>query len=150
MNPLGFESIQIADSLKHLWAHCPVDVSGDGLADLVYIYNNSSGGYLAYRQGQLEPGLWKEVIIAQAPPDSGLFAAGDMECGDMDGDGDVDVIVARHPGEWMDSGAPADLFWYENPDWTAHYIGQVPDAVKDVSVADFDNDGKTDLAVMTF
>lgn len=147
---MRFAERQIADSVVHLWAHVPADVTGDGIADLVYIFENSSGGYLAYRKGQKEPGMWKEHIIAQSPPDSGLFAAGDMECGDMDGDGDIDVIAARHPGEWVDAGASADLFWYENPSWTPHFIGTVPDAVKDVSVADFNNDQKTDLAVMTF
>ena len=147
---LQFEKHLIANSITHLWAHCPADLTGDGIADLVYINNNSSGGYLAYREGQKEPGLWQEIIIAQTPPDSGLFAAGDMECGDMDGDGDIDVIAVRHPGEGVDAGAPADLFWYENPGWDAHYIGRVPDAVKDVSVAHFDHDGKTDLAIMTF
>lgn len=147
---LSFEMREIADSVVHLWAHCPTDVTGDGIVDLVYIFENASGGYLAYREGQTEPGIWKEHIIAQTPPDFGLFAAGDMECGDMDADGDIDVIAVRHPGEWMDSGAPADLFWYENPSWKPHYIGQVPDAVKDVSVSDFNNDNKTDLAIMTF
>ena len=147
---LSFEMRTIADSVVHLWAHCPTDITGDGIADLVYIFENATGGYLAYREGQIEEGIWKEHIIAQTPPDHGLFAAGDMECGDMDGDGDIDVIAVRHPGEWMDASAPADLFWYENPNWEAHYIGQVPDAVKDVSVSDFNNDNKTDLAIMTF
>jgi hypothetical protein len=147
---LVFEQRQIADSLKHIWAHVPVDLSGDGIGDLVYIYENASGGYLAYRVGMQEPGIWKEVIIAQTPPDRGLFASGDMECGDMDGDGDMDVIAVRHPGEWIDAGADADLFWYENPSWTPHFIGTVPDAVKDVSVSDFNRDRRTDLAVMTF
>lgn len=147
---LSFEMRQIADSVSHLWAHSPVDVSGDGIVDLVYIYENASGGYLAYRVGQKEAGNWEEVIIAETPPDHGLFAAGDMECGDMDGDGDIDVIAVRHPGEWVDAGASADLFWYENPGWEAHYIGQVPDAVKDVSISDFNNDKLTDLAIMTF
>ena len=147
---LSFEMREIADSVVHLWAHCPTDVTGDGIADLVYIFENAAGGYLAYRIGQTEPGTWEEVIIAETPPDHGLFAAGDMECGDMDADGDIDVIAVRHPGEWQDAGAEADLFWYENPGWEAHYIGQVPDAVKDVSVSDFNNNNKPDLAIMTF
>lgn len=147
---LDFEMRTIADSVVHLWAHTPTDVTGDGIADLVYIYENATGGYLAYRTGKVESGIWEETIIAEAPPEWGKFAAGDMECGDMDNDGDIDVIAVRHPGEWKDSGAEADLFWYENPSWIPHFIGQVPDAVKDVSVADFNNDQKTDLAVMTF
>lgn len=149
-NELGFESDQIADSLIFLWSNCPADITGDGLADLVYIQNNASGGYVAYREGQTKPGIWKEHIIATAPPDSGLFAAGDMECADMDGDGDLDVFAVRHPGEWTDAGASADLFWYENPKWQVHYIGRIPDALKDVNLTDFDNDGLTDVAALTF
>ncbi len=149
-NELGFEQRKIVDSTEHWWAHCPVEITGDGIVDLVFIHKNSSGGYLAYYEGQQDTGLWKLNIIAEAPPTGGLFAAGDLECADMDGDGDIDVLGVKHPGEWIDASAPAEIFWYENPGWEPHTIGTVPDAVKDVSFGDFDQDGKMDLAVLTF
>ena len=51
---LHFKSSVIADSVELLWAHCPADVTGDGIADLVFINNNGSGGYLGYFKGQPE------------------------------------------------------------------------------------------------
>lgn len=44
---LSFETRKIVDGAKHWWAHCPVEINGDGITDLVYIHSNSSGGYLA-------------------------------------------------------------------------------------------------------
>ena len=147
---LTFKSRTIFDKAQHWWAHCPVDVSGDGIIDLVYIHSNSGGGYLAYLEGSTDTAFWEEVIIAETPPSGGLFASGDMECGDMDGDGDLDVLGIKHPGEWQDAAAEAEIYWYENPGWNPHLVGTVPDAVKDISLADFNKDGLLDMAVMTF
>jgi hypothetical protein len=149
-NELSFESRVIMDSALFLWAHCPADITGDGITDLVFIYNNARGGYLAYLEGQKSPGTWEEHLIAEKPPGGGLFAMGDMECADIDFDGDVDVLAAKHPGEWENSGEAAVIYWYENPGWVPHFIGKVPDAIKDVSLSDFNHDRKMDLAVMTF
>ena len=150
LKELSFESNQLVDDARWWWAVTIGDVTNDGLQDIVFIDFNSSGGYLAYKKGQKETGLWEEVRIADEPPTGGTFASGDLETGDMDGDGDEDVLAVKHTGEWDDAGAPAELFWYENPDWSAHTIGGVPDAVKDLSLADFNNDGMLDLAVLTF
>ena len=149
---LAFEQRKVVDSAKYWWAHTPADLTGDGIADLVFIDNNSAGGPIGYYQGQKDEGLWKRHIIAETPATGGLFAGGDLEAADIDGDGDTDVIAIKHPGEWTDAGATAELFWYENADgkWNSHAIGTVPDAVKDVSFEDFDNDGHLDLSVLTF
>lgn len=150
MNPMTFESRAIADSVNYWWALAIGDVDADGLMDAVYIDNNASGGYLAYRSGQRAGGAWKEIIIANEPPGGGTFASGDLETGDMDGDGDTDVLAVKHTGEWDEAGAPAEVFWYEAPDWTPHRVGDARGAVKDLSIADFDGDGRNDLAVLTF
>ncbi len=147
---LAFQSRLIFDEANHWWAHCPGEITGDGIMDLIYIHQNASGGHLAYLEGRTDSLPWTSHVIAEAPVSGGLFASGDLECGDIDFDGDTDLLAVKHPGEWQDAAAPAEIYWYKNPDWQPEYIGTVPDAVKDMSLADFNGDGKMDLAVMTF
>lgn len=148
--PLSFEASQIGDSLAYIWAHRPADITGDGIVDLVYINNNGYGGGLYYLQGQTTEGIWEKISIAEQAPGGGTFAQGDLECSDIDFDGDLDIIVAAHTGEWEDSKANSRIYWYENPSWEAHEIGEVPNFIKDVNLDDFNQDKKMDLAVMTF
>ncbi|MEM7571512.1 MAG: VCBS repeat-containing protein [Bacteroidota bacterium] len=148
--PPDFTPRKVADSLSFLWSYCTGDINADGLQDLVYIWNNANGGYLAYRTATQAEGIWPEVVVAAVPPTGGTFASGDLETGDMDGDGDIDILGVKHTGEWDGAGEAAELFWFENPDWTPHTIGTAPDAVKDISLADFDGNGLMDVATLTF
>ena len=150
VGPMEFTSHRVVEDAKLWWALTIGDVNGDGLQDIVYIDNNGSGGHLGYRAGTRDTGLWEKIVIAEAPPTGGLFAAGDLETGDMDGDGDLDVLAVKHPGEWTDASAPAEVYYYEAPSWTPHLIGEAKDAVKDLSIGDFNGDGINDLAVLTF
>ena len=143
---LAFTRTTIADSVVFLWAHDPVDLSGDGIADLLFIENNGYGGQLGYYQGQLEGGLWAKILMDFKEE----FAMGDIEAADMDNDGDMDIVAAQHSGEWEAANEPSKLFWYENPGWEAHSIGEAPNFIKDVSIADFNNDGKMDIATLCF
>ncbi|WP_395341162.1 FG-GAP repeat domain-containing protein [Ningiella sp. W23] len=149
---VDFVDRKVIGDAKFFWAHTARDIDGDGLADLVFINNNASGGSLGYYKGQREEGMWEKIIIADVPPTGGLFAGGDLEVADIDQDGDTDVVGIKHPGEWTDASATAEIFWYENTGegWNPHYIGDVPDAVKDVNFADFDQDGLLDVALLTF
>ncbi len=147
---ISFKSRQVADNVNFWWAVAVGDITGDGLADIVFIDNNSSGGDLGFRTGQKNERMWENTIIAEEAPGGGDFASGDLELGDLDGDGDLDVLAVKHTGEWDDADAEAELFWYENPEWNFHKIGKAPDAVKDLSIADFNNDKRLDLAVLTF
>ena len=152
---LSFTQRHVVDDADHWWALTHGDLDGDGLADLVYIdANQDASGHLGYRRATLADTLWPRVVIAEGPPSGGGFAAGDLETGDIDADGDTDVLAVRHPGEWTDAAAAAQVFYYENDGtgaaWTPHAIGDVRGAVKDMSLGDFDGDGDLDLAVMTF
>ncbi len=143
---LAFERTTIADSVVFLWAHDPVDLNGDGITDLLFIDNNGYGGKLGYYQGQKEKGLWQKNLIDL--PDE--FAMGDIEAADIDNDGDMDIVAAHHNGEWEAANQPSVLFWYENPGWEAHAIGEAPNFIKDLGIADFNNDGKRDIATVSF
>ena len=145
-NELAFKQITIADSVTFLWAHDPIDLTGDTIADLLFVDNNGYGGRLGFYQGQKESGLWKKTLV----PISEEFAMGDIEAADMDQDGDIDIVAAQHSGEWKAAAEPSAIFWYENPSWTAHAIGNAPNFIKDVSIADFNNDGKMDIATLSF
>ncbi|MEM6631858.1 MAG: VCBS repeat-containing protein [Bacteroidota bacterium] len=147
---LSFERNTIADSVSFLWAHDPVDITGDGIVDLLFVDNNSYGGKLGYLEGQKEPGAWTEYIIDPENSGAKQFAMGDIEAADMDGDGDMDVVAAKHEGEWDNASSPSQVFWYENPSWEAHLIGEAPNFIKDVEITDFNGDGKMDLATLTF
>ncbi|MBK1878260.1 FG-GAP repeat domain-containing protein [Pelagicoccus mobilis] len=148
--PLDFSSVTAADDVQWWWAVTVADVTNDGIQDIVYINNNAQGGHLGYRIGQTTPGLWEKVIVAETPPTGGEFASGDLETGDFDGDGDIDLIGVKHTGEWDDAKETAEIFWYENPSWTPRPIGDCLGAVKDLSTGDFNNDGLLDLAVLNF
>ena len=153
---LRFEAVPIEDEAELWWARVPGDVNGDGLMDFIVQNNNGFGGWLGWYEAQDEGKTWRRHIIAEKAPNDSLFAAGDLDAGDIDGDGDVDALGIQHAGEWEDAGAPALLYWYENAlaegdsAWTPHAIGEVPDAVKDVNLVDLNADGLLDLAVMTF
>ena len=145
-NILAFEQRTIADSVALLWAHEPVDLNGDGLADLLFIDNNGYGGSLGFYKGQKEKGYWKKVLI----DDENELAMGDIETADMDNDGDMDIVAAHHKGEWEAANEPSIVYWYENPSWNIHKIGEAPNFIKDLSLADFDNDDKMDIAILCF
>jgi hypothetical protein len=115
------------------------DIDGDGFLDLVV------GGMPGENLKWYHYPSWNKTQIAV--PDTEFTTDGEL--GDVDGDGDLDIVVP-------DGNASDNLKWFENPlpggnpfngsAWTKHSVGSIGSWGKDVELADFDDDGRLDIA----
>ncbi|HXV31404.1 MAG TPA: VCBS repeat-containing protein [Sinorhizobium sp.] len=116
------------------------DIDGDGFVDLV-IGGEFKEGLVWYRAPD-----WHPYLIARPE----IQFTTDAALGDVDGDGDLDIVVP-------DGQDGRNLVWFENPlanggdptdgpQWRRHPVGAVGDWGKDVKLADFDGDGRLDIA----
>ena len=123
------------------------DVDGDGDLDLF-----TGGAYQTQAKLFLNngDGTWTDAS-AQLPQQP--TSIGDAELGDVDGDGDLDIVIvdwgAQNPGTQGYAGGPLRL--YLN-DGTGHFtVGTMPDQLIkwswDITLADVDNDWDLDVLV---
>jgi len=145
-----FEPHIIDTNANLWWARAIGDINGDGLLDVVLQDNNAHGGWLGWYEAQNKGKNWKQHIIAPKSPKGETFASGDLEVGDIDNDGDIDIIGLEHTGEWDNDGEPTGIYWYENPTWQYHAIGEVPACIKDLNVVDFNGDKKLDIVTISY
>ncbi|MFZ0546727.1 MAG: FG-GAP-like repeat-containing protein [Candidatus Promineifilaceae bacterium] len=115
------------------------DIDGDGYPDLVM------GGMPGEKLNWYRYPNWEKTVI-HTP---GNEYTTDGALGDIDGDGDLDIIAP-------DGNSGDNLRWFENPrpsgdptigsQWSEHTIGSVGDWGKDVYVSDYDSNGRMDVA----
>ncbi len=139
----------VKDGADKWWARSHADVNGDGLLDFFVIHDNAKGGALLWYETVPGFGESKKHVIAKTGPEGNKFAAGDLASGDIDNDGDIDVLGPVSPGEWGGAKEPLTLYWYENPGWKAHKIAVFPSFVKDFDLEDLNGDGKLDIVATT-
>jgi hypothetical protein len=122
------------------------DISGDGLPDILVgtTYQTQSRLYLGRGGGQ-----FTEVTATHLP--QAPASIGDLEFGDVDGDGDLDVVLADWgPGDpFVSEGAPVKL-WLNSGD--GHFTEGAMPAAKiqwswDLELFDVDNDYDLDVMV---
>ena len=119
------------------------DLNGDGRLDAIIGYEAiSKTGLLAWYEAGHDPSKpWKEHRIAE------VVGPMSLDVMDMDGDGDLDVIVGEHNLTEPDKGR---LLIYENMagdglQWQPHLVYQGDEHHDGAQVVDIDNDGDMDI-----
>ena len=125
------------------------DVDGDGHQDLLMgtTYQTRSRLFLAEKRG-----LWREATLSNLP--ARRLSVGDLEPGDVDGDGDLDLVLADWgPGNPMQNAGGRTRLWLNDG------TGRFTDATRErmpatrvrfsweLELVDVDNDWDLDVAV---
>lgn len=144
--PLFNASERIQVTNQAMGARCAVaaDFDGDGLMDLVSASSTDNAVSWFRNEGKNDDGQVRFSIKRQITWNS--LGSRIVTVGDMDGDGDIDVIGASY----YDSS----LRWFENVinepdqknDFIKHDISTTVNEGQGVTVADLDNDGDPDIA----
>lgn len=116
------------------------DIDGDGFIDIVVGGSRSAGEALTWYR---YPGWDKHSIALPA-----IEFTTEMDAGDMDGDGDIDLVVC-------DGNTGINCRYYRNPrpaasplvaaNWQAVPIGEGGGWVHDLRVGDYNKDGRLDV-----
>lgn len=124
------------------------DFNGDGLPDLVGAARSASGSNVRWwaNPGPGVPGLWPETNVSSAY----LTQALSVDAGDIDGDGDDDIVAAGYH-----SSVDGVFMWFGNRNgdgasFDIYDIGTSYDTPHSVHLADVDGDSMIDLLGTTF
>ena len=132
--------------LEHFWHNSADralwsvgDIDGDGDTDLAFVSNSSIDPKIAWYEN-IEGRLYRHFIYAR------LRGVQDIETGDIDNDGDEDILVSLAE----DIADNHEIILYENLGDNRFLNWRINDSLlyaKDVELADIDSDGDLDAFV---
>jgi hypothetical protein len=131
-------SFNIENNVTAVSDFYPSDINGDGALDIVSVYSIQGGSQGVSWYTNNGTGTFSSRILI-----SGAVSAGNsVHAGDIDGDGDNDVVSA--------STADDKIAWYENLDGLGAFgpqqiLSVTADAAQVVRLADVDGDGDLDV-----
>jgi hypothetical protein len=136
----------IADKLAETRTIRAGDVNGDGKIDL--LGTARTGNLVVWFENPGKPGLpWRRHVI-----DAGSACPTHGHLVDMDGDGDLDVVMALGMLAPAGQAGTHQVVWYENvgkpgkgTKWKKHVIGELEHAFEAVA-GDLNGDGHLDVA----
>lgn len=123
----------------------PVDLDQDGLLDVLFCESQEN---LVLWLRQSSRGVFEEKQLA-----ANMSAPVHVEAADMDGDGDLDVIVSSMGVVFPDNDRIGTVFILENDgrqNFTPHTVLEHTSRVVDARAADLNGDGRMDLALGQF
>ena len=126
----------IATSADQATSVFVADMDNDGDMDIISSSNHDDTIAWYENDGASDPS-WSASNIA-----TNADGARDVFAGDLDGDGDMDIVSASYYDD--------TIAWYENdgasdPSWSASNIATNQDGAESVHIADMDNDGDLDI-----
>ncbi|MBW3077614.1 FG-GAP-like repeat-containing protein, partial [Prochlorococcus marinus] len=134
-NPSWSKTV-IATSAQHVRDVDVADMDGDGDLDIVSASNHDERVAWYENDGAANPTFIATNITTSA------IGVNDVHLGDMDGDGDMDIVSASTDDD--------TIRWYENngaanPSWIAATVATSADYPTGIHLADMDSDGDLDI-----
>ena len=126
----------------------PIDLDGDGDIDLLF---TNGDAFDAQTDPKPYHGLqWLEnkgELKFEFHPIGRFYGAATAAAGDLDGDGDIDIVVGSWVNFWNDPRRAA-IVWYENDgkqNFTPHKVADRPAGIASLQLIDVTGDGRLDI-----
>ncbi len=128
-----------------------VDVDGDGWQDIVFTRRTSPPSFWRNTGRDTDTARFEELWLPDV--DQRAYA---MTWGDMDGDGDLDIVSASYDAalekdlgyDFMRFRSGGGVYYYENIDaaFVGHHLAERSQALA-IALPDFNQDGKADILI---